>query len=435
MASIATWLALFLFSQAAFAVRFEPGVGVGLQYTDNANLQNNNKDSEVITVGYVGAQMVEDEGALTYNAVTTFNNQHYTQNTFSDQNNFSLAGGANWEMLKDRVNWFMSNRFTQRAVNSLNSNTPGNLEDSNVFTLGTDIRVPITERHNFSLVPKYDQYYYEKQSTNNRQYSVTANWNYLMSRLNNVGLNLGARKVNYMDKERFGLPIRDITFTNAAIVFNGQRPRSTFVLNLGATRADQKNGSTNTGFSGFLDWQFELTSHSNFQTLLSTDLTDTSSAGAAGGGGFNNSGNDVQVATDVVRTDVANLVYSRKDALLDTRISARYSKLNYENTPLDRTIKDFGAILSYPVTPLLTSSVYLHYNRTKQIDTSRLDKRYTAGGDMRYQFSRKLHGLFNLEYREKDSPASGQDYNSYSAFVSLVYGFGEVQQPSQTGGF
>jgi hypothetical protein len=320
-------------------------------------------------------------------------------------------------------------------VRTLNSNTPSNLEDNNVFTFGADILFPISVRQNFSLQPKYDQYYYEKQRNNNRQYAVTANWNYQMFRLTNVGLNLGAREVNYIEKGLFGQSNSDITFTNVAVVFSGQRLRSRFTLNLGMTKADEKNASTDTGFSGSFDWLFELSSRSEFQTLFSTDLTDTSSAGGSDFNELDNSGEDVQVAADVVRNNIVNFIYSRKDALLATRLSARYNELNYRNAPLDRVIRDFNAVFSYPVTPLLSSSIYLNHNRTKQVDTSRLDKRYTVGGNLSYNFTRKLHGTLDLEYRRNNSPAADQDYNETSIFASMVYGFGRVQRPSQTGGF
>jgi len=429
-------LGLLFFSSSLFALRFEPGVGVGLQYTDNAALTKNNKVDEAITVGYVGARIAEDEGALTYDATTSFNNQHYTKNTFSDQNNFDLGAGANWEMIKDRFNWFLNDKFTQRSISSLGSNTPSNLEDSNVFTFGADVQFPISARQNFSVTPQFSQYYYERQTANNKQYSLSTNWNYQMFRLNNVGLNFSVRKIDYTENDRSGRPIDDTTFTDAAIVFSGKKLRSIYTVNLGATRARTNNGSNTDGFAGYLDWLIELSSRSDFQTLLSTELTDTSSAGFNGVVGLDVvNDNDVQITTDVIRTNIVNLTYSRKDDSLDSQISARYNKINYSNSPLDLEIRNLDVNFGHPVTQLLTSGIRLNYNRNERVDTGRVDKNYIAGVNLSYLMTRKLNASFDLSYRTRDSTVASQNYDEFSIFVSMTYGFGQVQQPSQTGGF
>ena len=420
---------LCFFSQVVLAVLFEPGVGVGLEYTDNATLVNENKVNDLITVGYVGARLSENEGALMYDAAASFNNTSYTQDTFPDQRYFNLGASADWAMLKDRFNWFLSNYFSQRTVNALNSNTPDNLQDTNVFTFGANVRFPVSARQSFSLVPMFQQFYYERQLTNNKQYSLAANWNYQMFRLTNVGLSFSTRNIDYFEQS-----IEDTRFTNLGIVLSGSRKRSTYVINLGSTNVKRDTGEETAGFSGYLNWFSDISSRSKFTTNFSTGLTDTSSASAASAGNPGN-GDDIQITTDVIRNSVADLAYIREDATLNSRIWMRYNKITYSDNPLDRVIRAFGLQFSHPVTQLLSSGAYVNYNRTKQLDTNRLDNRFTVGGDLRYNFSRKLHGLFDLKYRTQESTVLSQNYDEYSAFVSLVYGFGNIMRPSRAGGF
>ena len=426
---VAAWLCFF--SQVVFAVLFEPGVGVGLRYTDNATLVSENKVNDLITTSYVGARLSDNEGALTYDTMASFSNDSYTQDTFPDKRYFNLGASADWAMVKERFNWFLNDRFTQRRVNTLDSNTPDNLQNSNVFTFGANIRSPISARQNVSLIPMFSQFYYETSPTNNKQYSLVANWNYQIFRLTNVGFNLGARKINYTEENLLGQAIVDTTFTNMAIIFNGQRLRSSFSANLGATNVKRDNGQEDTGFTGYLNWLADLSSRSKFETLASTDLTDTSkTAFSTVDDPINESGNDVQITTDVIRNSIINLVYLREDSLWSTSISARYRKLKYsDNTGLDRIIRGLILRFSYQVTQLLSSGAYVNYSRTKSLSTNSLDKDFIVGGNLRYNFSRKLHGMFDLTYRTKDSTDPSRDYDEYSAFVSLVYGFGSVRRP------
>lgn len=419
-----------LFSSNVFAtVVFEPGVGVGAEYTDNTALTRDNQVNDTITVGYVGARIFENEGTLTYDATTSFNNQHYTQDTFSDQHYFNLGASADWEMIRDRFNWLLSNTYSQVPVVSTGSNTPDNIQDSNAFSFGANIRAPISARQSFSLVPMFSQYYYEVLLTDNKQYSLAADWSYQMYRTTSVGLNFTARKINYTETNFLGQSIEDTIFTTLGFTFNRQYIRSNLAGSIGATNVKRENGQETTGFSGFLNWLADLSSRSRFETLLSTDLTDTSSVAASAVGG------DVQITADVIRNSIINLAYLREDALLNTRITARYSKLTYSENPLDRINRDFELQFTYPVTQLLSSGAYVNYNRTKQLETDRLDERFTVGGNFRYNFSRKMHGLFDLKYRKKESTFYPENYDEFSVFVSLVYGFGDVLRPTRVGGF
>jgi hypothetical protein len=170
--------------------------------------------------------------------------------------------------------------------------------------------------------------------------------------------------------------------------------------------------------------------------LLSTDLTDTNTAAfSQATNPVDGSNDDIQVTSDVIRNSVASATYSREDTSFSTRISARYNKVNYSSSPLDRIIQNYDLVLSHPVTALLSSGFYASYNYTKQLDTNVQNDRYTVGGDLKYSFTRKMRGLFDLNYRKKNSNFGPDNYDEFSVFFSLVYGFGNVQQPSQSGGF
>lgn len=427
---------LYLSCRVVYALEFKPGVGVGVEYTDNARLEPDNEVYDLITIGYVGAGISEDKGPLTYDAITLFNNQSYTQDTFPDQHQLYLAVRADWVMIKDRFDWFLRDNLSQRTVNTLAANTPDNLQDTNVFNFGANVRFPITARQSFSLSPSFSQYYYEVQVTDNKQYVLAANWNYLMSRLNNVGLNLSARKVDYTETDIFGNTITDNIFTNLAFIFSGQRLRSAYAINLGATNVKRDSGEEATGFAGAIDWSGAISSRSTFATLVATDLTDSSRVSQSlTENPANGDPADVQITTDVIRNSIFNLAYLRDDASLHSRIWGEFRKLTYSDSPADRVIRTYGIDVGYPMTQLLASGAYIKYNRTKQLDTNRLDQYYIAGGNLKYNFARNLYSSFDIKYRFKQSTQPLAIYNEFSVFASLVYGFGDVQRPSRVGGY
>ena len=97
--------------------------------------------------------------------------------------------------------------------------------------------------------------------------------------------------------------------------------------------------------------------------------------------------------------------------------------MKYSDSPTDREIRTYGINLNYPVTRLLSSGAYINYNRTKRLDVDRLDQYYIIGGRLKYNFARNLYSSFDMKYRFKESTFATEDFDEFSVFASLVYGF------------
>lgn len=418
-------------TSCVWALNFEPGVGAGLQFTDNAALTADAEDSDWIAIGYVGARIEQNSGPLRANATTSINHQHYTQNTFSDKTYFNLGATADWAMVKNRLNWQLQNFFTQRPVDSTDPDTPDNTQNTNVFTFGPTLRFPLSGRQQLTLSPTYRNFYYETEDTDNQQYSLTASWLYQMYRLTAIGLDGAVNLVEYDDEQRNP----NHTISDIHLVVSGQRARSEFALSLGATHISRDRFESQNGFTGNLSWLVTLTGHSRVRTYIASELTDANNGLLNASvnpddGDFSNE----QVSGDVLRNNIIRFEYLRQDTTLNSRFWGELRDLDYKETPDDREVQAFGVTFSYPLTALLTSGLYGRYNRTKLTDENRTDKRYEIGADVSYQLTPKLSGVLDVQYRNKDSTGDINEYTEMSAFVSLVYGFGQVSRANQGGG-
>ncbi len=418
-------------SFTAFALDLEPGVGAGLEYSDNAALSSDDEQSDWIAVGYVGASIEADSGPLQVRATTALNYQNYTGNTFSDKYYFNLGATAGWDMIKDRVDWQLQNYFTQRLVNSVDPDTPDNIRDTNVFTFGPTILFSPSGSQTLTLRPIYRNYYYEDLVFDNQQYALLANWFYQTHRLTNVGLDGGVTRAEYDDQRR----VPNYTISQLHFVVSGKRARSEYSIQLGATNTNRDRVDDQTGVTGNLTWLVRLAGHSEARTYIASELRDSNSgllnaSVNPDNGDFSNE----QISGDVLRNSIIRFEYNWRDATLNSRFWGELRDLDYQESPNDREVQAVGAELNYPVTALLSGGVYGRYNRTELTDISRTDKRYVVGGNISYQLSRKLHSVLDFRYRNRDSTQSDLEYSEMSVFASLVYGYGQVTRPSRTGG-
>lgn len=423
---------LLLCNFKLLALEFEPGIGVGLEYTDNAALTEVNQLDDLIAIGYIGARLVEeDEGPVQADITATLNHHRYTKDTFDDQRYFNMGATLGWEMITNRFNWLVQNYYEQRPINLTDPNTPDNIQDTNSFTFGANIIFPISARQTFTLLPEYRNFYYEILLTDNQQYSLAASWNYDISSLTTTGLNASVRRVDYDEPL-----IDDVTFSTIFFAISSVRATSEISTNVGSTYVDRDNGQSTVEFAGDLNWLVNLTSRSRIRTYIATDLTD-SSDGALNATLDPEVGdpNNIQITTDVIRNQVISLGYHRLDGSLDSSLSGELRKLNYSESPNDRRIWNVNAVFGYPVTALLSTGFYARHINTDYIDLNRIDDDFTIGGGFRYQLSRNIHSRLDLKYRDRDSTLDSASFEEWSVYASLTYGFGEPMRPSRSGGF
>ncbi len=408
---------------------FEPGVGIGLQYTDNAGLTSDNEDDDLVVLGYVGANIDKSSGSLNLNAVTSLTYENYTNNTFSDQYYFDLNAKAGWEMVRNRVNWVMRDFFTQRLRTSIDRATPANIEDINIFNFGPDVILPISRVQKLVISPAFSDFYYETSDVDNQRYSLSLDWLYNKSATNEIGLGGSFSKIDFENENRNP----NYSASNIHAIVTGQLARSNYEANLGFTQIDRDDFENQSSVTGSLEWIYDFIGHSNAKVYMASDLTDASysaldSAIDPDRGDINN----VQISSDVFMNNVLRATYSRKGATLNTRLWAELRDLDYKERPQDREVQSLGIKFDYQMRALVSSGLYARYRRTKRTDQGRTDKYYTVGAQIGYQMSRKLRTVFDLQYQDKDSTDDTQEFSEFSGLINLVYGYGEVARKKQS---
>lgn len=409
------------------ALEIETGVGAGMEYTDNVHLASVDESEDAVTIGYVGATISETGGSVNADANASLRKQHYSKDSYPDKSYFDLGATVDWEMLKQRFSWLLQDYYSQVPVDTLDPNTPDNIQDSNIFTFGANVNFPVSTLQSIVLRPEYRNFYYETLSTDNQQYSLTVNWNYRLTRLTSIGLSASQRVIDYDEPG-----IAEVTYNSAYLVVSSKRVRSDISADLGMTRVDREDGQSTEAFSGNLSWELNLVRDSSLNLYLSTDLTDSGDTSLRAVVDPS-TGNPViiQVAADVIRNKVMTVGYHRRDGTLASSLTGELHELDYSVSPNDRKIRSLNASLDYPLTALLSSRFFAQYRSSDLIADNRTDNEYSASINLGYRLSRKLRSSIDIRYARAESTLNTRSYREFSAFVSLVYGYGYISRPGR----
>ena len=407
----------------AYALEFEPGIGAGFAYTDNADLVHDNEEDDIVAIGYLGARLSEDSGPLRFDADSAVTYQKYLDDTVGDETYFNLRSSAEWEQMRGRLYWNASNFFTQRKIDSLEADRTSNIQNTNVFTLGPSMQFRPSEAHSVSVNSQYRKFFYQDSPTDNQQLSLSANWLYQMRPTLQAGLDGGVDAVYYNDEHRNPNTVS----SNVHAVLSGTGARSSYTLNFGATHVSRDRFDSVSGFTGNATWLRELTGHSSLRFHLSSQLTNASgSLLDAQNNPDNGSFGSEQINGDVVRDNTMTLVYRRTDDILNTTIKAQVQDIDYEKSPDDRRSYQLGADLNYKVSPLVDGDLNVFYKHLEEDDTSRTDKEYSIVGKINYHLSRNLRSAFAVRYQNKSSDQKTDEYNETAVFIGLIWGHGSV---------
>lgn len=420
-AIISVWISgLF---PVAHALEFEPSIGAGLAYSDNANLVSNNEEEDTAVVGYLGARLSEDSGPLLINVSSDITYQKYLNDTVGDQTYFRLGSTAVWEQKRDRLYWDVSDYYSQRKIDTLSADRNSNLQNTNIFTLGPRIEFRPSSAHVVSVIPQYRNFYYQESNADNQQYGLTTNWLYQMRPTMQVGLNGRVNATDYDDENQNPNTVSSIV----QAVLSGTGSRSSYTINAGGTRVSRDKFDSVSGFSGSATWLQQLTGASSLRIFLASRLTNGSDSFLGSQSNPDNgSFASGQINGDVVRSNRVSVVYRKTGSTLTTAVSAQVLDLDYEETPDDRRIYDLNTSLRYNITPLVDGNLIAIYQYLDEDATDRTDKLFSITGTISYRLSSKLRTEFAVRFQDKSSDLSTEEYTEKAVFIGLIWGNGSI---------
>ncbi len=129
---------------AAQAVRVDYRVGVGVEYDDNVTLSEHDPVSETILQPSLGFRISEDGSAVQAYVDGLLDYNDYLGGKFSNEFRSQINGRLNWSALPERLDLVVEDVLGVQPVNPLAANTPSNLQQTNVLSVGPSLRFQLS---------------------------------------------------------------------------------------------------------------------------------------------------------------------------------------------------------------------------------------------------------------------------------------------------
>ena len=402
------------------------GVSAGVEHTDNVGRVTDNEESD--TIGNVGLQLnLRREGRLQLGVGADLQYRKYFDDSFDEELTGFFNGTAVYEFIPERFSWFAQNSFGQTLIDARAVDTAGNRQNTNVFSTGPDIRLPLGSRSEVLIQGRWIDASFDDSDTDNERLTGSLSLIRNLSATSYVSLNGSATRVEYGEVP----PNSNYDINSVYVGYGIEGARTKLALTAGRT-AQHDFGESTDGPLFSLSVSRQISPRSTLSFVAGTNLVDTLDSFMRDfeGGSPDAGTSDAVVARDVYQEDYLSLRLDLKGDRNAYGLSADWSQEEHErDATLDRERLRFNARISRQLTQKLSASLDGSWN-TEDFAGSGIDfDEWSVGAGLNWNFAQG----FTLGLRADRFEGSGgtPTGNGVRDFVENRYSLTVSYRPSR----
>ncbi|PXV61449.1 uncharacterized protein, PEP-CTERM system associated [Dyella jiangningensis] len=436
----ATMLALVVVPGCSWAGDFAYSLFTSVEHSDNIALSTDNPvSSSVITPG-INFAYRQLGSTIQANVVGTAEYLAYSSSQFDNQTLGTLSAQVNWSAIPQRLDFSVEDDAGVQPVDTLASNAPNNLQQTNVLSLGPILHFDFNAATRGQVELKYVNSYASKvddfdSSRGLGAFRVIRD----VSPTTQVSLNLESQRVdlktatagpNYTRDEIYAHYVHTLRYfdVDALLGWNyvdfnhapsASKPMARFTL---GWRPSTRNSFTLTGIYEFSDAAQDMLLQPG-QTIVDS-MTNVSSNPLDL---INDPNRGLNTGTVVVDSTVyldksVQGTYSYRGDRLSITVAPVYRKLDYLNTPtFNQKEKSADIAVDYKLRPTLTLTGFADYQHIDYTALNRTDKTTRFGVAISHEFTQHWSWRAGYTRQLRASTAALQSYHENEFIVGVVY--------------
>lgn len=437
----ATMIALVVVPGAAWAGDFAYSVFGSVEHSDNIALSTDNPQSTEVYAPGVNFAYRQLGSTVQANVIGTVEYLDYSNKNFDSQVLGTLGAQANWSIIPQRLDFTVEDDAGVQPVDTLASNAPDNVQQTNVISLGPVLRFQFNEATRGQAELKYLNSYASKvddfdSSRGLGAFRVIRD----VSPTTQVSLNLESQRVDLKNNDagpdytrnefyaHYVHTLRDfdvdaslgwayIDFTHAP---SASKPMANVTV---GWRASVDNSFSLTGRYEYSDAAQDMLLQPG-QTIVDS-MTNTPSnpldlINDPTRGGINTG--TMVVDSEVYLDQSLEATYSYRGDRLSVTVQPLYRKLSYLNdTTFNQKEKSGALSVEYKLQPTYFLTAFANYQHLDYTNIDRTDKTTRFGLAISHEFTKHWSWRAAYSRQIRNSTAALQSYHENEILVSLVY--------------
>ena len=424
-------LAFVAAPRPASAAQLDYTLYTGIEHSDNINRAANQPISQNVFIPGFNFTLMQQGATFQTNVAGDLQYRDYLGSQFSNQTQTQLAGQANWTVLPDRLDLTAQDYASVQPVDSLVSNAPSNLQQTNVFTLGPTLHFRLGETLLGQAELRYINSYAQKtQGFNSQRGEAALRIVKNISPTDQLSANAESRRTtfansqggpNYSRNELFGRYVSKLKKLDIDAVLGWSR------LTFGGAAARAVSSPLTRLVLG---WR--MTERSALTLSASREYSDAAEGlmqqpgqGAivnpGGISGGTNTGN-VVINSQVYLERRLALGYSFHSQRLLFTAAPEYYRLTYASDPtFNQTARGGSLGLNYNLRPTLTLSTYVHAERLNYQTLARRDRNLGYDISLIRQVNAHWSWRVSFGHQQRSSSAPNQGFQENRIYFGVAY--------------
>lgn len=413
-------------NSAALETRF--GAALSFEHTDNIDFAPTDQRAELVVTPRLAVSVNEDSPNFALAAAAAVEYLNYTKNTYENDHLTYLSARSAWKPRPQRLEWRFDDFASPATTDPFAPPTPSNRQNTNIFTTGPDLFLPLTPVDTLVAGYRWGDFYYEVTNIDSNRHLLVLRWLHKVSNITQLSLNGSAGRVDFKDPERTG---DDYDRYDAFARAEQRLGRSRLVADAGASditkkKSDVQESRSFSGFLGKLDWEYQIGPDRTLNFYASAGYSDAGrdvltlfEAGDARPGSL-----EMLFAPNLTTGDLfygkrAGVSFRQARAFV---LDAIRSDEDYEEAQVSRLVTSGRAELNYAMSATLSVNLLGDYTETEQKDREQIDKDRTLAAGLLYRSQRWLAVALSAGYRDRRSTNPASEYQERRLLLSIAVG-------------
>lgn len=394
--------------------------GMSMLHSTNINHLHIPTDNELSETLRGSLSVTENTADLVADMRASLEASHYTNNLIADQTSGQLYGSSLLNIHPGMLEWFVSDIFTQIAIDTLSSDAPGNRQNVNAFSTGPNYFIHLDRRSNIELEGRVEDYSYENVNTDNNRVSLTSRLLYDLNSSMSTSVNYEFERVEYDDNSLNNSYDRNDVYLG----FVYHRNTNSMELNAGYSKILNDLTVDRNISRYFVALQNQRNRTTVIRAEYISELSDSSNDIQGVINANNGGGSIISASADLYIRTTARINYRKTLSNGSLAIILHNTNSDYLNTSDQDEIEKgiyISSIMSIHGRSHLAFDGNYMQTSYENIAPIRIDDDSAYGLTYSYYLGRNLNADLRAEYFERESTDFQENYDDTRIILTLEF--------------